>query len=237
MNLNGQPFVPGFSYLNYNYFLHRHPFDNFLRVVQTNTIVIRGNELKFLIEKCIKKDLNAQERLYRTFYGFAMSICLRYSSNRSEARIIINDGFLKVFNNLHKFDADKPFDPWIARIMSNTAIDHYRSELKHMNLMDISEADEGFENASAEDKLFYDDLVQLVQQLPPSYRTVFNLYAVEGLSHEEIASKLNISVGGSKSNLFKARKRLRELLEMAYRRSEKIISINESGFQLLRISK
>lgn len=199
--------------------------------------MISENELKLLIGRCIKKELNAQELLYRNFYGFAMSICLRYSSNRSEARIIINDGFLKVFNNLHKFDPEKPFEPWVGRIMSNTAIDHYRAELKHMNLVDISEIDEVFEHATVEHKLFYDDLIKLVQQLPPSYRTVFNLYAVDGLTHEEIAQKLKISVGGSKSNLFKARKRLRELLELAYTQSEKIININEPEYQLLRLSK
>lgn len=199
--------------------------------------MVSGNELKLLIARCIKRDLNAQELLYRNFYGFAMSICLRYSSNRSEARIIINDGFLKVFNNLHKFDAEKPFEPWVGRIMSNTAIDHYRSELKHMNLLDIADVDEVFEHATIEQKLYYDELVKLVQQLPPSYRTVFNLYAIDGLTHEEIAQKLHISVGGSKSNLFKARKKLRELLEEAYKQSEKIINISEPDYQFLRLSK
>lgn len=121
--------------------------------------------------------------------------------------------------------------------MSNTAIDHYRCELKHVKLLDIADVDDVFENATVEHKLYYDELIHLVQQLPPSYRAVFNLYAVDGLSHEEIARKLKISVGGSKSNLFKARKKLRELLELAYQRSEKIISINEPEFQLLRISK
>ncbi|MEJ7694579.1 sigma-70 family RNA polymerase sigma factor [Daejeonella sp.] len=199
--------------------------------------MISRNELKLLIGRCIKKELNAQELLYRNFYGFSMNICLRYSSNRSEARIIINDGFLKIFNNLHKFDPEKPFERWVSRIMSNTAIDHYRAELKHMNLVDISDVDEVFEHATIEHKLYYDELIKLVQQLPPSYRTVFNLYAVDGLTHEEIAQKLKISVGGSKSNLFKARKKLRELLELAYRQSEKIINTNEPEYQLLRVSK
>lgn len=202
-----------------------------------NKIVINGNELKLLIARCIKRDLNAQELLYRNFYSFAMSICLRYSSNRSEARIIINDGFLKVFANLHKFVAEKPFEPWLGRIMSNTSIDHYRAELKHMNLLDIADVDEVFVDATIEQKLYYDELVKLVQQLPPSYRAVFNLYAVDGLTHEEIAKKLHISVGGSKSNLFKARKKLRDLLEEAYSQSEKIMNINEPEYQLLRVSK
>ncbi len=199
--------------------------------------MISAKELKLLIARCIKRDLNAQELLYRNFYGVAMSICLRYSSNRSEARIIINDGFLKVFNNLHKFDVEKSFEPWVGRIMSNTAIDHYRAELKHMNLLDIADVDEVFEHATIEQKMYYDELIKLVQLLPPSYRTVFNLYAVDGFTHEEIAKKLHISVGGSKSNLFKARKKLRELLAEAYKESEKIININEPELQLIRFSK
>src|SRR5690606_4877912 len=133
-----------------------------------------------------RNDLNAQELLYRNFYGFAMGICLRYSSNRYDARTIINEGFLKVFNNLHKFDQDKPFQPWLGRIMSNTAIDHYRSELRNMSLLDITEVNEVFESPVIEHKLNYDELIKLIQQLPPAYRTVFNLFAIDGLSHSEI---------------------------------------------------
>lgn len=194
-------------------------------------------ELKLIINRCIRKDLNAQELLYRNFYGFAMGICLRYSSNRYDARIILNDGFLKVFNNLHKFNADKPFNPWLGRIMSNTAIDHYRSELKHMNLLDISEVDEIYESAAIESKLHYEELIKLIQELPPSYRTVFNLYAIDGFSHEEISRKLKISVGGSKSNLFKARKKLQALLKKAMIESEKIIPINNPDYPPLRVTK
>ncbi len=197
--------------------------------------MISGNELELLISRCIREELNAQELLYRNFYGFAMSICLRYSANRFEARVIINEGFLKVFTNLQKFDAGKPFEPWVAKIMSNTAIDHYRAELKHMNSVDITDVDEVFEHAEIENKLYYEELIKLIQQLPPSYRIVFNLYAVDGYKHVEIAKRLNISVGGSKSNLFKARKRLRELLELAHIQSEKII--HEPYHQILRILK
>ncbi len=199
--------------------------------------MISETELKVLISRCIRKDLNAQELLYRNFYGYAMGICLRYSSNRYDARIIVNDGFLKVFNNLYKFDSEKPFNPWLGRIMSNTAIDHYRSELKHMNLLDISDVDEVFESAAIESKLHYEELIKLIQELPPSYRTVFNLYAIDGFTHEEISKKLKISVGGSKSNLFKARKKLQELLKKASAESEKIITVHNPDYPLLRVTK
>ena len=199
--------------------------------------MISETELKLIINRCIRKDLNAQELLYRNFYGFAMGICLRYSSNRYDARIIVNDGFLKVFNNLYKFNADKPFNPWLGRIMSNTAIDHYRSELKHMNLLDISEVDEIYESATIENKLHYEELIKLIQELPPSYRTVFNLYAIDGFSHQEISKKLKISVGGSKSNLFKARKKLQVLLKKATMESEKIMPVHNPEYPLLRAIK
>lgn len=199
--------------------------------------MISEAELRKILARCIKNDLNAQELLYRKFYGFAMSICLRYSSNRSEARIIINDGFFKVFKNLERYDHDKPFMPWIGRIMSNASIDHYRSELKNMNLVDISEVEEISENPFVDNKMNYEELLALVQKLPISYRTVFNLYAIDGYTHEQIAKKLNITEGGSKSNLFKARKKLRELLEQELRESEKIRSISETEPPLLRISR
>ncbi|MHB1178845.1 MAG: RNA polymerase sigma factor [Daejeonella sp.] len=199
--------------------------------------MISETELKVLINRCIRKDLNAQELFYRNFYGFAMGICLRYSSNRYDARTIVNDGFLKVFNNLCKFDTEKPFNPWLSRIMSNTAIDHYRSELKHMNLLEISDVDEVFESAAIEGKLHYEELIKLIQQLPPSYRTVFNLYAIDGFTHEEISKKLKISVGGSKSNLFKARKKLQELLKMASAESDKTRGARDPDYPLLRVTK
>jgi RNA polymerase sigma-70 factor (ECF subfamily) len=188
---------------------------------QENAIVIKEDETRLLILRCVKNDPNAQELLYRKFYSFAMNICLRYFPNRLEARGIINDGFLKILNNLHKFDVEKPFGPWAGRIISNTAIDHYRARSKHMALTDMTDVDV-FENATIEHKLYYDELIKLIQKLPPAYRAAFNLHAVDGLTHEEIALKLNISIGGSKSNLFKARKKIRELLAPAYGHSNNI---------------
>lgn len=188
-----------------------------------------------MIGGCIRNDLNAHELLYRNFYGFAMGICLRYSSSRLDARGIVNAGFLKVFNSLDKFDQSKPFIPWLGKIMSNTAIDYYRSEIRNMSLLDLSDAEEIYENAAIEQKLQYDELLGLVQQLPPAYRTVFNLYVIDGYTHEEIAQKLKITVGGSKSNLFKARRSLRELLKKMSMEENKVISMNSYPF--VKLSK
>jgi RNA polymerase sigma factor (sigma-70 family) len=166
-----------------------------------------------LREGCLCGHPGSQKKLYQSFYGFALAICLRYSNDRDEAVEVMNKGFLKVLTNFQKYDPEKPFKPWISRVMTNTAIDHYRSKIKYAHMADISEADEVYVEASIYQKLNYEDLLKLVQRLPPGYRTVFNLYAIDGFNHDEIGKMLGISEGTSKSNLFKARQKLRGYLE------------------------
>jgi RNA polymerase sigma-70 factor (ECF subfamily) len=169
-------------------------------------------ELQQLIAGCLQQNRKDQKMLYKAFYGFAMSICLRYAGNRYEASEIMNQGFLKVFTNLHKYDTDRPFIAWVGRIMMNTSVDYYRSNLK-LSLTDDLDAAEDIGHYELPDrKLNYDDLLSMVQQLPNAYRTVFNLFAIEGFSHEEIATQLGISTGTSKSNLFKAREKLKTMV-------------------------
>lgn len=165
-------------------------------------------EVRQLINGCLNQELESQQKLYKRFYGFAMSICLRYAGNRYDAADIINDGFLKIFINLHKYDHSKPFQAWLGKIMMNTSIDHYRAKLKYMHTQDLTMIEDIGQEATINQSLNYDDLVRMVQQLPPSYRAVFNLFAIDGYSHEEISTFLGISVGASKSNLFKARQKL-----------------------------
>jgi len=150
-----------------------------------------------------------------------MGICLRYARDRDEAVEILNDGFYKVLTRLDRYDPAKPFLPWLSRIMTNTAIDHYRSELKHPITSDLTELEVQGKEDDIQSKLNYDDLIKLIQTLPPGYRAVFNLFAVDGYTHEEIAEQLGISVGTSKSNLFKARQKLKSMLEP----NDKIIEI------------
>lgn len=177
-------------------------------------------ELHKLIEGCLKQDRKDQKLLYKAYYGFSMSICLRYAGNRYEAAEIMNQGFLKVFTNLHKYDPQRPFTAWIGRIMINMSVDYYRSNLKVAYQDDIEKADHISSNDTLPDhKLLYDDLIAMVQKLPQAYRTVFNLYAIEGYTHEEIGSMLNISSGTSKSNLFKAREKLKKMIQNASNRS------------------
>jgi RNA polymerase sigma factor (sigma-70 family) len=167
---------------------------------------------KKLITGCLQQNRKDQKMLYKAFYGFAMSICLRYAGNRYEAVEIMNKGFLKVFNNLHKYDTDRPFIAWVGRIMINTSVDYYRSNLKLSLNDDLEAAEDIGHNDLPDQKLSYDDLLGMIQRLPNGYRTVFNLFAIEGFSHEEIASQLNISTGTSKSNLFKAREKLKIMI-------------------------
>lgn len=141
-----------------------------------------------------------------------MQICLRYAKDKEEATEMLNDGFLKVFNHLHRYDVSRPFNAWLSTIMINTAIDHYRSRIKKMHLEELKANHEMEDRENIVSKLNYQDLIALVQKLSNAYRTVFNLFAIDGYSHEEIADMLNISVGTSKSNLFKARESLKKMI-------------------------
>ncbi|PWG79901.1 sigma-70 family RNA polymerase sigma factor [Pararcticibacter amylolyticus] len=169
-------------------------------------------QLQQLIAGCLKQDRKDQKMLYKTFYGYAMSICLRYAGNRYEASEILNHGFFKVFSNLNKYSTDKPFKAWIGRIMMNASIDYYRSNIRMANADDLEKAENLVHEDLPDKKLRYDDLLAMIQQLPNAYRTVFNLYAIEGYTHEEIAVMLGISTGTSKSNLFKARDKLKRMI-------------------------
>lgn len=170
--------------------------------------------LKAVINGCLKGSRDHQKVLYEQFYGYAISICLRYAHSTEEAKEILNDGFMKVFTRLAQLK-DGPFKPWLRRILINTAIDHYRASSKHYNVSEINSevAYNTLTQASAIDDLSHQELILLIQQLSPAYRTVFNLYVIDGYTHEEIATQLQISVGASKSNLFKAREHLKTLLE------------------------
>lgn len=169
-------------------------------------------DLKELINGCIKKDRQCQKLLYKAFYGFAMGICLRYAGNRDEAAEVMNQGFFKVFTNVEKYDHGRPFKAWLGRIMMNASIDHYRANLKMAYTEDLEKAENVSDNELADKKLNYEELLAMVQQLPQAYRTVFNLFAIEGYGHDEIGEMLGISPGTSKSNLHKARQKLKVMI-------------------------
>ena len=157
--------------------------------------------------------------IYSSFYGYAMSICDRYSGNADDAAEILNDGFLKIFKEIHKYkpayaDTIASFKGWVRKIMVYTAIDHYRKIKKHLvqNNTDPSTLQVASKQETALDKLSYQEILKAVQLLSPAYRTVFNLFVLEGMSHEEISNRLGIAEGTSKSNLAKARMHLQKIL-------------------------
>lgn len=148
-----------------------------------------------------------------------MAICDRYTNNEEDAIEILNDGFLKVFNEIYRFqpaytDVISSFKGWLRKIMVYTSIDHFRKYHKHKMVTDLENVVYQItsEDEDAVDKLSYDEIIRAIQGLTPAYRTIFNLFVIEGLSHDEIAQKLEISTGTSKSNLSKARKQLQKIL-------------------------
>lgn len=165
-----------------------------------------------LIEGCKSKNRESQRMLYKHYYGYAMSICVRYAQDQEEAREILNDGFMKVFAKIDMYDPKKSFKGWLRRILINTAIDHFRANKKHYYHADITEGHDQMDSVDVVDNMSHNDILELVQKLSPMYRTVFSLYAIDGYNHEEIAKQLGISVGTSKSNLSKARANLRKML-------------------------
>lgn len=168
-----------------------------------------------LLAGCLRNHRQSQELLYRQFYGYAMAVCLRYAPTREGALEVLNDGFLKVFTRLDQYDSSQPFKSWFRRILINTAVDNYRQEVRHHHHEDIEQVEQTAASGAADafSQLAHEDLLALIQRLSPAYRLVFNLYVMDGFTHEEIAAQLGISVGASKSNLARARENLRQLLK------------------------
>ncbi|MBL4678478.1 MAG: sigma-70 family RNA polymerase sigma factor [Mucilaginibacter sp.] len=201
-------------------------------------------ELQQLVSGCLKDDRLSQKLLYKAFYGFAMGICLRYANNRYEASEVLNQGFFKVFKNLEKYDSAKPFKAWLGRIMVNASIDYYRSNLKVAYTEELDKAEHINDNDYADKNLSYNELLDMISKLPRAYRTIFNLFAIEGYTHEEIGEMLNISTGTSKSNLHKAREKLKVMIAESERMpgytakqsGDNIIPINQNNTPNLSIS-
>lgn len=169
-----------------------------------------------IIQGCLNDERWAQKTLYETYYGKMMAVCLRYSNNSEDAKDILSEGFVKVFRYLHRYKVGTSLESWIRRILINTSIDFYRKAIRHRT-EDIEYArHEAGDSTDVIGKHSAEEIMLAVQRLPPSYRTVFNLYAIEGYSHREIADALEISESTSRSNLVKARSKLKVLLKNIY---------------------
>jgi len=165
---------------------------------------------RHFLTACIQGDVQRQKELYEVFAPTMFGICLRYASDYHQAEDILQEGFIKVFTHLDRFRHEGSFEGWLKRVFINTAIEHYRRSLKFNQLEDLTQVVQTVEEPTAHEELQVDDLLQLIQELAPGYRTVFNLYAIEGYSHKEIGKLLNISVGTSKSQLARARLALQQ---------------------------
>ena len=190
------------------------------------------NELNLHIRGCTLNQRESQKKIYNSFYSYGMAICDRYAKRKEDSIEIFNDGFLKIFKEIHRYkpsyaDEINSFKGWIRKILIYTAIDHCRKYNKHYFSAEIEtsliylpvEAENAF------DMISYDEIIRAIQDLSPAYRTVLNLFIIDGFSHEEISNQLGISIGTSKSNLSKARQQLQKILK----KDNKILIAKNAG--------
>ena len=182
--------------------------------------IIKLNTEKSLIKKAIAKNREAQQRLFEQHSPKMLGVCRQYVKDLHHAEDLMLTGFLKVFKNVHKFKHEGSFEGWIRRIMVNTCISYLRKK----NVVDLSDEEYVFNDSSTEslENTSVEDIQKLIDDLPDGYKMVFNLFAIEGYKHTEIAEKLGITESTSKSQLFKARK----LLQANYLKTNKIANEN-----------
>ncbi len=167
-----------------------------------------------LIKACLRGEASAYEDLYRRYAPKMMVVCKRYVGDYEDAKDLLQEGFMKVFQELHRFRNEGSFEGWIRRIMVNVSLEHYKKIVK-LNFQSedialLNDYSQPIADQDIESLLSAEELLLLVQTLPPAYRMVFNLYVFEGFKHHEIAKKLGIGEGTSKSNLQDARRILQK---------------------------
>lgn len=172
-----------------------------------------------LVRRSSDGDIRARELLYRRFFSFAMSICIRYTKDQEEAMEIVNDSFMKVLGNISDYDGSKPFRAWYGRILINSAVDNYRKNSRRQSaLLQLNDQESSVESEepAINAELSAQDILSLFSCLPEKYRMIFNLFEIEGYSHEEIAGMLDISSSASRTILSRAKKMLRELFKRSF---------------------
>ena len=171
-------------------------------------------DIELLLEGCLANNRKAQEGLYRQFYGFAMTIALRYSRDEHDAADIMSHAFVKIFKSIKTFDASKgSLHAWIKRIVVNEGLDHIKSRNRFSEHVELETVAEPEINNNALVQMGAEEIMDLIKKLPPATHAVFVLYAVEGYNHREIGERLNISEGTSKWHLSEARKTLQKQLQ------------------------
>lgn len=179
---------------------------------------------KDLIERCIKQEGKAQKELYDLYAPTMMVVAMRYSKSDQEAEDVLQESFIKVFDKIKTFRNDSELRFWIKRIVVNTALNHQRSKLYMFPMVDVSDLKEGIKDDFSLADFHFKELLKLIQELPIGCQAVFNLYAIEGYNHNEIAELLNVSVGTSKSQYSRAKQLLRERInqedKLSYERAK-----------------
>lgn len=166
-----------------------------------------------LIARCKAGERKAQELLYKQFASKMLGVCMRYATDKMEAEDMLQNGFIKMFKKLDDYRGDGSFEGWLRRIMVHSSIEYYRKHHKMVQVMDVTElSNEPSVNPTAMATMSAQDLMGLINQLSPGYKMVFNLYAIEGYSHREIADIVGITEGASKSQLSRARTILKDLV-------------------------
>ena len=185
-------------------------------------MINHNNQLSSILQGCRNDDRKSQKALYELLKGYAMIICYRYRSEAEQTEEMVNEGFVKLFKKIHQFDESRRTDNlvalkgWFKRILINTCIDYSRRKAFSLNGHILTKETEGIldRNENGIDVLSYKEIIGAIRELSPAYRTVFNLFVIEGMTHEEIGDFLGISIGTSKSNLSKARENLRRILNL-----------------------
>ncbi|HSN07687.1 MAG TPA: sigma-70 family RNA polymerase sigma factor [Hanamia sp.] len=167
-----------------------------------------------LIKGCIEGNPQMQKLLYEKFSSKMYGVCLRYAENTEDANDVMQEGFIKVYKSLSKFRAEGSFEGWIRRIFVNTSIEHYRKKIKLYNVTEVQENTIEDNDLNALDSMATKDILNIVNELSPGYKQVFNMHVVEGYSHKEIAELLGITEGTSKSQLARAKGVLKKIIEM-----------------------
>ncbi len=177
-----------------------------------------SKKLEHIVQGCVQHKNRSQKQLYKLFYGFGYGICNKYASSKEETEEMVHNGFLRIFKNIDTYDVKRSFKTWTRRIYINSAIDYYRKYGQYNSAIITDEPDYN-DLKSDEDvlsKMTVKEIMRLIKQLSPAYRVAINLYVVEGFNHREIAAMLKISEGTSKSNLSKARQKLKQLIKDNY---------------------
>jgi len=187
-----------------------------------------------IIEGCARHDRRSQQMLYDKYSRFLLGICMRYAGDRAEAEDILQESLLKIYFSIRDYLGTGSFTGWMRKIVVNTAITYYHRNLKHKYYIDIEEyvSMETGVSSFEEDFFTSDELFKVLHELPPGYRMVFNLYAIEGYKHKEIAEILGIDINTSKSQYSRAKAALREKLEILRKLKEKYTAEdNKTGVQ------